>query len=136
MSIFKLFPSKYLKPHDIEDGEIVTIKAVMVERVGVDQEEKPIVFFNEHDKGVILNKTNAEAIAKVFGEEEDDWPGKRLALVTVPSRTPQGEATTSIRMKPAPAKKKAAAKTATAVSDEDPDLADSEDPGNWDDEAA
>ena len=97
MSIFKLFPSKYLKPHDIEDGEIVTIKAVMVERVGVDQEEKPIVFFNEHDKGVILNKTNAEAIAKVFGEEEDDWPGKRLALVTVPSRTPQGEATTSIR---------------------------------------
>ena len=64
MSISKLFPSKYLKGDDIEDGDTVTITKVTVERVGIDQEEKPVIHFEEKDKGVILNKTNAQAIAK------------------------------------------------------------------------
>ena len=124
MSILKLFPSKYLKHYDIADGETVTISEVKVEEVGQDKQEKPVLYFNEHDKGAILNVTNARAIAKVYGDEEGEWPGKKLTLVTIPSRTPQGEPTTSICMKPAapaPAlKKKAAAQVAAAVDDEIP----------------
>ena len=122
MSIMKLFPSKYLKHDDIDDGEIVTISEVKVEEVGQDKQEKPVLYFNEHYKGAILNVTNARAIAKVYGDEEGEWQGKKLTLVTIPSRTPQGEPTTSICMKPvaSAAKKKAAAEVAAAVDDEIP----------------
>ena len=116
MSIMKLFPSKYLKHDDIEDGETVTISEVKVEEVGQDKQEKPVLYFNEHYKGAILNVTNARAIAKVYGDDEGEWPGKKVTLVTIPSRTPHGEPTTSICMKPAaPAlKKKAVAQVAAA----------------------
>ena len=120
MSISRLFPSKYLKADDVEDGETVTIKEVMVEAVGMDQEDKPVIYFDEHPKGCILNKTNAQSVAKVYGDEEDDWFGKKLVLMTVPSRTPAGEATTSIRMKPVPAKKKAASEMEAALDDNVP----------------
>ena len=45
MSVSKLFPDKYLKHSDIEDGEIVTIKEVVVETVGREQEDKPVIYF-------------------------------------------------------------------------------------------
>ena len=88
------------------------------------QEVKPVIYFDEHQKGVILNKTNAQGVAKVYGDDEDDWLGKRVVLVTVPSRTPAGEATTAIRMKPAPEKKKAASEMEAALDDDDSVLAD------------
>ena len=130
MAISKLFPSKYLKHGDIDDGEIATIKEVVVETVGREREDKPVIYFDEYTKGVILNKTNADAVAAVFGDEEDFWSGHKLQLVTVPSKTPAGAATTSICMKPIVEKKKAAAKKTTA-------FAESEDPGyGVDDEVA
>ena len=93
----------------------------VVETVGREREDKPVLYFAEYTKGVILNKTNADAVAAVFGDEEDDWPGHKLQLVTVPSKTPAGAATTSICMKPIVEKKKAAVKKATAVDEfEDP----------------
>ena len=96
----RLFPSKYLKHDDIADGETVTISEVRVEEVGQDKQEKPVLYFNEHHKGAILNVTNARAIAKVYGDEESDWQGKKLTLVTIPTPHPTGEPTTSICMKP------------------------------------
>jgi hypothetical protein len=122
MSISKLFPSKYLKAEDIEDGELVTIGEITVEKVGQAQEEKPVIHFAEHKKGVILNVTNAKAIAKLYGDEEDDWKGKKLTLMSIPSRTPSGEPTMSISMKPvaAPRKTKAATNMAAALNDEVP----------------
>jgi F0F1-type ATP synthase alpha subunit len=139
MSIKKLFPSKYLKPDNINDGDVVVIEKVVVEKVGMDQEEKPVIYFREHAKGVILNITNAKAIAQVFGDEESTWPGKKLVLISIPSRTPRGEATMSISMKPIASttrtKKEAVVETAEDVEDA-PDLAEPGDPGNWDDEVA
>lgn len=83
-SINDLFPSRWLKADDLADDEdtIVTIKSVGVEEVGQgdDREEKAVVFFRELDKGLVLNKTNASAIAQQHGDDTDDWTGKRIAL--------------------------------------------------------
>jgi hypothetical protein len=79
MAIMAKFPSKFLKGDDIEAGETVTVKQVRDELVGLDQEEKPIVYFSEYDRGVILNKTNAKALVRVFGDDEAKWPGKKVA---------------------------------------------------------
>ena len=85
---------------------MVTITHVTSERVGKDQELKPVLYIEEYDRGIILNKTNARTLARILGDDETLWQGKKLTLVTIPSRTPQGEPTTSICMKPlAPAEK-------------------------------
>ena len=43
--------------------------------------DKPIVYFNETDKGLILNKTNGRSIGLAFGANQmDDWVGKKITL--------------------------------------------------------
>ena len=60
------------KAIDIEAGEIVTIKEVCDEKVGVSKEEMSVIYFDEYDRGVILNKTNILALVKDLGDDEDD----------------------------------------------------------------
>ena len=84
MNINNAFPSKYLKSGDIpEDADLVlTIREVVQEEIGQgeDAEQKPIIYFTEQPKGLVLNKTNAQSIAKLYGPETDGWVGKRIGL--------------------------------------------------------
>lgn len=85
MNINNAFPSKYIKSGDINpDADMVlTISHVEVENVGQGDEAelKPVVYFSETDKGLVLNKTNAATIAKLVGTPETEgWTGKRIAL--------------------------------------------------------
>jgi len=84
VDIRQSFPSKYLSAADLpDDGDlIVTITDVTMESVGLGAEasEKPVLYFQEAKKGLILNKTNTETICSLYGSETDDWEGKRLAL--------------------------------------------------------
>lgn len=83
MNINNAFPSKWLKSGDIEGDDLVlTIARVEIETVGQgeDAEQKPIVYFDETEKGLVLNKTNADSIARLHGPETDAWTGKRIAL--------------------------------------------------------
>ena len=124
MSIMSRFPDEYLKGPDIEAGEVVTITHVTDERVGEDQELKPVLYIEEYDRGIILNKTNARTLARILGDDETLWPGKKIVVITVPTRNPQtGEDCDAIRMQAVPAaKKKAAATVAAAIDDEIPDF--------------
>jgi len=122
MGIMSKFPSKYLKGDDVEAGEICTVSDVKDEEVGFERELKPVLFLKEHDRGIVLNKTNATALVKVFGDDEKLWPGKRVVLTTELVRF-KGETTNAIRLHPAPepkSKKQAAAEMAAAVGDEIP----------------
>lgn len=65
----------------------------------MEREKKPILFFKEYEKGVVLNKTNSNNIAKLYGSETDDWPGKTVILGTE-MVTYQGETKPSIRIWP------------------------------------
>jgi len=82
MDVNAAFPSKYLRAADLGDAQpVVTISRVVVEAVGRDQEQKPVVYFDGKAKGVVLNKTNARAIAAVVGSSEtDDWQGWQVQL--------------------------------------------------------
>jgi hypothetical protein len=86
MNINEAFPSKYLKADvDVTPDEPVhlTIKTVVVEAIGTGakQENKPVIYFNENKKGLVLNKTNATTITKLYGADTDDWTGKRITLL-------------------------------------------------------
>lgn len=74
------FPSKFLKAADLAGRRVVvTIAHTSVEKF--DDGDRPCVFFAGKDKGLVLNKTNFNAIADITGEDDsDDWGGKRITL--------------------------------------------------------
>lgn len=83
MNINEAFPSKYLKAADIpEEGRVCVISHVDEEEVGRDKEVRPILYFEGVEKGVVLNKTNATNISKLYGAETDDWVGKKVMIGT------------------------------------------------------
>jgi len=80
MKISSAYPSKYLKAADLDDQErLVTIKGIQIEEVG-SNEHKPVLYFNEEQKGMVLNKTNSKVIAKTYGDETEGWPGKKVVM--------------------------------------------------------
>jgi hypothetical protein len=80
MNINGAFPSKYLKASDFTDPATYTIKVVYTEKVGRDDDLKPVCYFGESDKGLILNRTNANILAGLHGAETGEWKGEAIEL--------------------------------------------------------
>lgn len=96
-----LFPSKYLKAADLEDGELMmTIDRVVVEEIGrgTDRSEKLVIGFLETEKLLILNKTNTMTISRLHGPDTDDWEGKQISLYAT-EVTFEGQLVEAIRVR-------------------------------------
>lgn len=80
MNINGAFPSTYLKATDLQGKRaLVTISHVKLEDVG--DEAKPVLYFAGKEKGLVLNKTNANMITEIVGSDETDhWKGKAVTL--------------------------------------------------------
>lgn len=100
MNINEAFPSNYLKAADLQGRTItVKIKHVTTERLGDD--DKLIIYFEGKQKGMVLNKTNANNLAFAFGPETDDWQGAEAQLY--PTMVDfQGRSVEALRLKPVP----------------------------------
>ena len=76
--------STYLKQHDVTPPKIVTISRLETANLARDDQPKKIrwiMFFEELERGLVLNKTNLKRCAKACGSEEsDDWLGKKIKL--------------------------------------------------------
>lgn len=81
VNINDVFPSKWLKASDVDADVLVTINGVTMEDVG-DDDRKPVVWFKETDKGMVLNKTNSNNIASLYSPETDNWNGRQMVLAT------------------------------------------------------
>ena len=118
MKISQAFPSNYMKSSDIGVADLViTIKDIKIKNVGnVDEpDEKTVLYFEGPDKGLVLNKTNAGTIAGLYGDDTDQWIGKKIALFTTEVEY-QGKMTLGIRVRlKAPKSGTAAAKPAAAA---------------------
>lgn len=122
MDINKAFPSKYLKASDLGDAQpIVTIDHVAMEEVGKDKEERPVVYFTGKEKGLILNKTNANKIVQLLHSAvTEEWEGQRIRLYTTET-TFGSETVECIRVKAATAGKKTAPPPPPDPDDDIPD---------------
>lgn len=100
MRIGDYFPSTYIKADELDGDVTYTIKAVKPENVGQGKnaERKPIVYFEEIEKGLVLNKTNGHTIETQHGPETDDWIGKRITLYATEVEF-QGEVMLGIRVR-------------------------------------
>ena len=80
MNITGAFPSSYLKAADLQGRRAtVTIDRVAMEDIGDDH--KPVLYFQGKEKGVVLNKTNANMITEITGSDEtEDWRGHAVML--------------------------------------------------------
>ena len=78
----EMHPAKLLKAEDVKAKQIVaTISFVKMEIVGQgqDQKKKPVLYL-EDCKPMVLNKTNTEVIEEAFGNESDNWAGKKIKI--------------------------------------------------------
>ncbi len=85
MNISSAFPSRYLRSADIPPGSstAVTINTVKVENVensSDPDDDKPVLYFEDRRKGMVLNRTNAAVIAEAYGDETDDWKGQPVEV--------------------------------------------------------
>lgn len=126
--INEMLPSSYLKQSDFDEaGLIVTVQRV--EEKNVAREDEPpehkwIVYFNEYEKGMVLNTTNINGLAKACNSDDTDhWAGKEVVVYVDPNVGYGGKTTGGLRIKKysAPAAPKSAARQApAAVMDDSP----------------
>ncbi len=97
--------SDFLKADDIGTNFwTVTINAVYMKNFD-DGSRKLFIMFQELDKGLVLNKTNADTIGDLYGRNTDNWIGKPVMLFTAPVDY-QGKKVQAIRLR-APAQQQA-----------------------------
>lgn len=117
-----LFPSNYLRGAEIK-GKLVT---VTIDRLEPRHELKdsngkssfkPVLYFKNATKGLVLNKTNAMVIASLHGSAIEDWYGKDISLTTEHGIW-FGKAADAVRVSP----HKPNGKSATPEPDDLPDF--------------
>lgn len=79
MQLSQAFPSNYLKASDLQ-GRNITVKIDRVEKEKIGTDSKLVLYFQGKEKGMVLNKTNANNIGYLYGEETDDWHGCEITL--------------------------------------------------------
>jgi hypothetical protein len=115
MKISSAFPSNYLKAADLQDRNVmVKMDRVSLEKIGDD--EKPVLYFVGKEKGMVLNKTNAQNIAVVYGDDTTDWRDQDLVLFTAMVDF-QGKTVEAIRVRaPQPKDRRPAQRQADPIS--------------------
>jgi hypothetical protein len=77
-------PGTYVSQDDVATPKAFTINRVVLETIdGTDGEkkEKSVLYFSEKgSKPLILNRANDDILCEKFGEEDEDWHGKRVQL--------------------------------------------------------
>jgi hypothetical protein len=83
LKISTAFPSNYLKCADLGgQPRVVNVRTCVMEELGQgrDKEKKPVLYFDKGQKGLVLNVTNAKAIAKTYGDDTSNWTGKPIEI--------------------------------------------------------
>lgn len=90
LNMDEMYPSKWLRASDLSGKRVkLTIGSVGMEQFQ-DGTSKPCIHFPGKDKGLILNKTNATAIAGAYGPDTDGWLGKSIELFSMKVQGPSG----------------------------------------------
>ncbi len=98
MELATIFPSKYIKAADLKGREhTVVIARCEIEKLGDDN--KLVIYFQNKEKGLVTNRTNADRIAYLYGSNTDDWEGKEIILFT-DIVSFQGKVMEAVRVKP------------------------------------
>ena len=79
----KFFPTGFIDESDLPKDVVATITAIAVEsltRPGGDTVDKVVMTFEGATKKLVLNKTNAVRISRMYGSNTDEWIGQAITL--------------------------------------------------------
>jgi hypothetical protein len=102
----KFYNYEYIGTQDLPGGRdiILTIRAIQKEMVtgeGGRKEECQIIRFKEHEKGMILNRTNAKTIQAIYNTPYiEDWTGKQIQIFVKQGIKFGGNVTDGLRIRP------------------------------------
>ncbi len=101
MNVNQLRQSRYLTRADVGKGVLLTIRQVIQEDVSMESEPERlrwVMYFNEAEKGVVLNSTNGQIIAQFLGSDETEaWTGQKVVLFDDPTIAFGGKVVGGIR---------------------------------------
>lgn len=105
--ISELRESNFLGKDDVGKGLLVTITGCVAKNVsmeGAPAASKWCLTFQEQEKPLVLNSTNAQMCAQICGSDDTDhWKGHRIVLYVDPNVSYQGKLVGGIRVrKPKP----------------------------------
>jgi hypothetical protein len=80
-----LIPSKYLAAEDLQGKRVPVVIESVHERAKLktekgDDDDKPLFRLRDKKKGWVLNTTNLESIAEVYGHAAEEWVGKTVVI--------------------------------------------------------
>ncbi len=133
MRISEAYPSKYLKAADLDGQDrTVSIRACVQEELGQgsEMEVKPVLYFDGGQKGLVLNKTNAQAIVEDYGDDTEAWTGREIVLF-IQKVTYQGKLTPAIRVRVQKTAPQPVVQSAPAMPAPEPDAAPLNDEIPW-----
>jgi len=104
----QMFDNKFIGAWDIPKGRdaTVTIARVVAQEITSQRgkDRKPVLFFQGKSKGMVINKTNGKAIARMYGDDTTGWVGKQIAIYAS-TTSAQGEEVECLRVRPSAPRK-------------------------------
>jgi hypothetical protein len=99
MDINAVYPSRFVKAADLQGRTIrARISHVDLEDVSGDGEQKPVLYLAGKVKGLVLNRTNGQALAAELGPETEKWAGAEIELFPMKVSF-QGRLTDAVRIR-------------------------------------
>src|SRR5262245_63464995 len=97
------YPSAYLRADDVIDKPMVlTISSIQLEKMQ-DGKQKPVVFFKEERRGLVLNVINKNFLVMLTRSKDPaDAVGQRVSLVALEAEY-QGKPCMALRLRRPPA---------------------------------
>ena len=102
--ISQYYQSRFMSGKDLE-GQAMSVEIARVveeqyyNRNSRQYEKDLVAYFTGREQGLLLKTERAKVLAAMFGEDTDDWLGKRIALVSKP-RNIGGEIKDVIHIRP------------------------------------
>ena len=90
MKVSEKYAGKYLRAEHLQ-GRTVRVQITHVEEdveMGKEKEKKDVVHFKGKWRPLVLNRTNAETLAQILGDDSEGWWGGNIVLY--PVETPTG----------------------------------------------
>jgi hypothetical protein len=118
MKTSEISTGRFLKKDDFPKPALLTVREVKkidVAAPGEATKERGVMYFQEREKGLVLNTTNRNRAEKIFGDDEmDRWVGQPIVCYTDDTVEFGGKLIGGLRLR-APSKRAAVA-PAAAVS--------------------
>jgi hypothetical protein len=103
MKFSELSQSNWLKKEDVGAGTLLTIRGFEEANIALEGEKtnmRWVMFFEEVEKGLVLNTTNGQILASIFGTDQaDECVGQKVVLYTDPNVSFGGKLVGGIRIR-------------------------------------